>query len=321
MQILLVLPLLLGVICAFAPSLPQTTNRGSSRVFGIAEWRDLSVGEGGVFQEHPKKEQTATVLLPLLPIDSEHLVLQGQTVYLQFVEETEVRLFQQALDHHERIFGMGLLSNTGTDSADADSITIILDTMPLLEIQDYNLMGGKFGIFCTAKVVGRAAVQEIFQSEENEDVPIMAQCTEVFDRFENSNLEMANNLASMIENLIADVSDIEESSRGAPTSSLMMLDDGITRMDRYQAAYESALESDSQGYLLSPSSSSPSGDRSWRELNAVSWAAFATSTCLADDSTFRLSALDMDCVHNRLQLAMYWLSDVRFEVEQTINKF
>jgi hypothetical protein len=88
-------------------------------------------------------------------------------------------------------------------------------------------------------------------------------------------------------------------------------------MERFDEAYQAALEADNQGYLL-PSPSEEEG-RSWRELNAISWAAFSTSSSPKDDATYRLSALDMDNITNRLKLAMYWLSDIRAEIELTEN--
>jgi hypothetical protein len=339
-----------------------------SRLYGIEQWRDLPET---IWNDSDEDDVIQVRTVPILTRESQNLLLQGQTLHLPLTEADDIRVFQRAMQDNERIFGMGLLEYHDHDEDDDDdddddeshgeTTTTFLQTIPLLEIQDYKLET-RDRSYCIAKVVGRAGVHKIIQetddshkSNSNNQQPIAVLCTETFDTFQESNLEKANTLASLIENLIADTSDIEESCR-RHTSKRRAADDesswrnqdhhhhhhrhdyGSTRMLRYQAAYQSALENDSQGYLLPPcamSSSSLSSStsslsvpvataaaaasRSWQELTAISWAAFATGACLADDSTFRLSALDMDCVSNRLQLAVYWLSDVRFEVEQQVR--
>lgn len=351
-----------------------------SRLYGIEQWRDLPVTTWNNNDDDEDDDFLQVRTVPVLTRESQEILLQGQTLRLPLTDEDDIRLFQHAMQHNERIFGMGLLEHNDSDDNDEHNgeasitSTTLLQTMPLLEIQDYNLETRHgHSRYCIAKVVGRAGVHKILQETDdplyddnvNHNQPPMAVlCTETFDTFQESNLEKANTLASLIENLIADTSDIEEScrrylykSRADESSFTRNQDhhrrrhdisdknDGSTRMRRYQAAYQAALENDSQGYLLPPramstsshatattSSASASSSlsvpvvpvpaapyRSWQELTAISWAAFATGACLADDSTFRLSALDMDCVSNRLQLAVYWLSDVRFEVGQQIG--
>jgi hypothetical protein len=296
---------LIGAASAFvAPS--KATSRLSVAAFGITEWRDLDVLEASVAVEQIGEPTVRNI--PLLPVDSSQVLLQGQTLHLQLFEDDEIRLFQKALDHNGGIFGIGLMS---TD--EDDGYSVLLDTVPLVEIQDYNMMGGDFGIFCKGRVVGRAAVHEAVQPEDCEKDNLSAICSERFDRFGTANLELANSVASMCENLIADISGIEESSSQLNSD----LADDTTRIQRFNEAYQAALEADNQGYLL-PSPSAEEG-RSWRELNAISWAAFSTSSSTTNDATYRLSALDMDNITNRLKLAMYWLSDLRAEIEQTEN--
>jgi hypothetical protein len=345
-----------------------------SRLYGIEQWRDLPET---IWNDSDEDDVIQVRTVPILTRESQNLLLQGQTLHLPLTEADDIRVFQRAMQDNERIFGMGLLEYHDHDEDDdvyddddddddenhGETTTTFLQTIPLLEIQDYKLET-RDRSYCIAKVVGRAGVHKILQETEDphksnsyNQQPIAVLCTETFDTFQESNLEKANTLASLIENLIADTSDIEESYRrhrskrraGDDESSWRNQDhrhpprhdDGSTRMRRYQAAYQSALENDSQGYLLPPGAMSSSSSstststssslsvpvaaaaaatsRSWQELTAISWAAFASGACLADDSTFRLSALDMDCVSNRLQLAVYWLSDVRFEVEQQVR--
>jgi hypothetical protein len=267
--------------------------------------------------------------VPLLLVDSNQVVLQGETKYFYWNRDDEVRLFQQALDRNERIFGLGFVRKE-----DDDDEEILLDKIALMEILDYNLMGGDYGIFCSAKVVGRG---NILQPEvgsqcddENDDkTPFTAICAEYLDRSESVSLSEANKMANAVEQLITDISIAERhqsSSRGFLRDEEDDDDDGTaTRLDGFRAAYREALASDSNGYFLSsrdhhaPSSTSRHLGRSWRELNAISWAAYSTSSSLVQDDIYRLSALDIDLLTNRLRFATYWLSDVLLEVEQTIE--
>jgi hypothetical protein len=262
-------------------------------MFGIAEWQDLQVSE----------EEPMTKPVNILPFPSKEIMLQGQTRYLQFVEKEHVRLFQQSLDENEGIFGMGLLMHDGN----------VLSTMPLLEIESYMRGGDDLGVFCKVKVVGRATVHKV-----TDESTMSALCSEHFDTddqetnmfgTECSNYEDANDLADSVESLIAEMSAIEK-IRGI---------DQVNRLERYQEAYEKALESDMQGYVEGPYQQLFCHQRSWKELAAVSWAAYSTSFAQEDDATFRLNAMKFSSITERLDLAAHWLSDVRQDVEQSIS--
>lgn len=298
--------LLVSTASAFVATAPSP--RLSTRAFGIGEWREGA--SEGLIANHPA---TKVRELPILPRDSTQILLQGQTTHLQFVDDDEVRLFRQALSKCGGVFGMGLFQ---TDNGE----DVLLDTMPLLEIQDYNVMGGDFGVFCEARVMGKARVHSEVQGQDTaEGQPISVACTEFSDdAVDDSNLEMANKVADMIENLIYDMSDIEESCLDSMPPSELNQDDP-SRATRFVEAYQAAIESDRQGYLFKDRSAAKN-NRSWRELTALSWAAFSTSNDLAKDETYRINALGMDGVVNRLKLALYWLSDVRFEMEEALNK-
>jgi len=145
----------------------------------------------------------------------------------------------------------------------------------------------------------------------------MVTCQEQFD-VNPSNIEDANKCADIIENLICDMSDVEKSCNLLEESNCE--DDGdiyANRLQRYISAYNAARGVICQDYISSPLSNK-SSQRSWEELDAISWAAFATSEDVKCDSLYRLHALDMTCIHNRLKFAMYWLNDVRFEIESTV---
>jgi hypothetical protein len=94
-------------------------------------------------------------------------------------------------------------------------------------------------------------------------------------------------------------------------------DDVPNRLERYQGAFENALESDSQGYMLSSSSQSK---RSIQELTAISWAAFATEAVDDLDAQFRVQALDTDNLVERLKLGLFLLNEKRKLVENMLQQ-
>jgi hypothetical protein len=267
--------------------------------------------------------------VPILLADSNQVVLQGETKYFYWNKDDEVRLFQQALDRNERIFGLGFVRTEDNDEED-----ILLDKISLMEIMDYNLMGVDYGVVCRARVVGRGNILKAEvgskSDDENDKMPLTAICEEYLDRSETVSLREANVVANTVVQLITDISVAEQHQSSRYVSCDEGVDDdgtSLTRLDGFRDAYEEALASDSNGYFLSssdqhhapPSSSTRHLGRSWRELNALSWAAFSTSSSLVQDEIYRLSALDIDLLTDRLRFATYWLSDVLLEVEQTIE--
>jgi hypothetical protein len=95
--------------------------------------------------------------------------------------------------NHCGIVGMGLLAESG-----------IIQTMPLCEIEAYNRMGEKFGIFVTLRVVGRAKLVDLVQNKPY----IKAVCTEIVDDLP-PNLDLPNLVASNIENFMLLLSSME----------------------------------------------------------------------------------------------------------------
>ena len=307
---------------------PLSTRTSSwFRLFGISEWRDQIVGDLG----HQSRSEDGLITrlreVPLHLMSSHQVALPGEKLYLQFTRDDEVRLFQQAVDDHQGIFGLGFISEDDDDT--------LYDKISLVEIQDYNMMGGAFGIFLSVQVVGPAVIvdsecnadkapstdSELRIDEQGDKQPLVVLCTEIMNREETMGLDEASALGRSIERLIAEVCKAENKLQMAD-------DDDLNRWDRYREAYYNAFEADTQGYTYSArhttqekcsddfSLASAEKKYTWKELNAISWAAFSTSERLQQDSTYRLAALDNDCVTNRLLLATYWLSDLLLDVLQ-----
>lgn len=299
---------------AFISTLVQSV-RHSTEAHGISEWRDLPPVKEFVWQ---CEDEGFAREVPLLLMDSDLVLLQGQTKYLHFNDDDEIRLFQQAVDRNHGIFGLGLLYKSPDDEDD----TILLDKIPLMEIREYNMMGVDLGIFCSARVVGRAVLLEseigTRPGRESKQGPLSALCAEVFDRPETVDIKTANMLADDAVKAISEICRLESPN---PRSSRRH-DDGEfpmhSRIERLKTAYEDALSTDSQGYIV-PTLSDSSG-RSWQEIDALSWAVFSTNPRFHEDATYRLSALDIGRITDRLRLANFWLSDVLIDMKQTIRK-
>ena len=305
-------------------TLPSTMLRASSfRLFGISEWRDQSTGDLHHSSRIHDGISRRIRKVPLHLLSSKQVALPGEIVYLQFTRDDEVLLFQQAVDNHQGIFGLGFISE------DDD---ILYEKISLAEIQDYNMMGGAFGIFLSVQVVGLAEIVETECSDEKslgsvsesrmkgqeDKETFVVLCNEIMNRREHMGLVEASDLGRSVEKLIAEVCIAENQLR-------MPVDSDQNRWDRYREAYYLAFEADTQGYTYSAGDTSSECCASslddetiytWKGLNAISWAAFSTSESLQQDATYRLAALDNDCITNRLLLATYWLSDLLLEVVQ-----
>jgi hypothetical protein len=322
------------------------------RLNGISGWRDANyrIDNNDDLVLLSDIASTAISTKRKLPTLLSHQVtLQGEKKYFQFHSRDELRIFQQAIDCNHGIFGLGFIIR------EEDGDDVMMNTMQLMEITEYNMnLGVDFGIFCTAQTVGRASVRTILDkndpdtttspdiessSTENRSVTVVCECEEQFDDHETYyTLEDANKMARDVVDLIGNVSAIEQ---GVSLRSLTNDDDnGVdydndnndddnddedddceeseeTRQGRFHQAYRAAIDSDSQGYIYDSSSREGKPLLSWKQMNAISWAAFSSHSNLAIDETYRLHAMDMGTITNRLKLATYWLSDVLLDAEET----
>jgi len=310
------------------------TRTTSSSLMGISEWRDTIFdfpGTGddrrlGVEQGAPPKE------ICILPFPYQEVLLQGETKQLRLYEERFIQLFEDCMENHSGVVGMGLLAQSG-----------IIQSIPLCEIEAYNRMDG-FGIFATIRVVGRASLVELTQQEPY----IKAVATEIIDDIP-PNLELSNHLASNIENFMLLLSSMEHQLSEASKNKdemdeedeemqrrikIAQLDDrfyedsddegdsdegdddddslDLDRRNRFNRAYEVALATDTQGYCVS---SQKNLDRTPAELTALSWSSFCTELLPESDATYRIQALDSDNLFDRLKLASHMLRD-----KQTVLK-
>ena len=265
--------------------------------------------------------------VPILLTSSSKVALLGESRYFQWTENDDIKLFQDAVDHNEGVFGLGFIHERGIHEDGEEGELVCLDKIALMQIEDFNTMGQELGIFCKAKVVGRASMLYSEPCTNLDDDPKYALCSEFFDRRETLSLQETNQLARKVLNLVEETSnalihecrmpeafndddDDEEETEPSGQSG--------TRLDRFKRAYKAALLADTQGYYHNAASSDISRDTSacdnrllsWKQINAVSWAAYAMNKCLEVDQTYRVQAMDFELVSNRLQFAVFWLSDI-----------
>jgi Lon protease-like protein len=180
-------------------SLPdkQLNHNHQTRLFGLAEWRDLDMGFPGTGDDVNSRlggaEGTGLPKsLCVLPFHYTDVLLQGETKQLRLYEERFIQLFQDAMDNHCGVVAMGLIADSG-----------IIQTVPICEIEAYNRMDD-FGIFVTIRVVARAQLLEITKQTPY----IKAACLEINDKVP-PNLEFPNLVASNIENFMLVLSSME----------------------------------------------------------------------------------------------------------------
>jgi hypothetical protein len=176
-------------------SSPSSTSSSSSRLFGINEWRDLDFKLPGRSRETLGNDEAPPRSICILPFPYQEVLLQGETKQLRLYEDRFIKLFQNVVENHASVVGMGLMANSG-----------IIQTMPLCEVEaSINTLEGTFGIFVTIRVVGRASLLEITQQEPY----LRGACIEVADVLP-PNLELPNLLANNIENHMLLLSSMEQ---------------------------------------------------------------------------------------------------------------
>lgn len=239
----------------------------------MTEWRD-----------HISEQGDGTPIL-LLPFVANEAIVQGQSKSIILKEGRFYDLFQDCIDDYESIVGMVLMGDDG-----------LLGTMPLCEIHDFDVQAGfrgKVTVSVTLLAVGRAKIVEFLQMK-----PIMiGVCEEMVDR-ENVDVSLANELVNDIETTINDMNRVEN---------------GITLKQCYDRAFELALETDSQGYVLT---SDANDERSIGELTATSWAVF---TCLSNKSSL-YKAIAATSLTDRLELGLKALLDEKYQANAILPR-
>jgi Lon protease-like protein len=192
--VLLIAAHFLAASAFHSPQFSSATRSGSTRAFGISEWRDTFFDYPGTSDERRQGKETegSPKEICILPFPFDAVLLQGETKQLRLYEERFIKLFDCCMEKHSGMVAMGLIAQSG-----------IIQTVPICEIEAYNRMEG-FGIFVTIRVVGRAQLAEITQQEPY----LTGVCRELSDNIP-ANLELPNLVASNIENFMLLLSSME----------------------------------------------------------------------------------------------------------------
>ncbi len=222
----------------------------TTRLNGIHEWRDQALeSKYNTLDSYDEKRSSSAgnnasssspttapppaAILPVLPFPFSDVLLPGQRTQLNLYERRFHDLFQDAMDNHCGMVGMGLLAGNG-----------MITTLPLCEVESFTRFGadenwidkgngmGNGSIFVTIRAVGRAKIVE--SDGLLEEGPYMkARVVELVDEDvsfeggsglkerrggnnsgkllngESSPLEVASYVAGNIENLMVSLASME----------------------------------------------------------------------------------------------------------------
>jgi len=210
----------------------------NTRLHGIQEWRDEALEYKYTLDSYQQQQSNSPsqqpsnvpAVIPVLPFPFTDILLQGQRTQLNLYEQRFHKLFQDAVDNHHGMVGMGLLAGNG-----------MITTLPLCEVESFTKFGadenwvdtgngmGNGSIFVTIRAVGRV---KIVEDDLLQEEPYMkARVVELLDedanmvsagsglkeeisgisnvRGESSALEVASTVAGTVENLMVSLASLE----------------------------------------------------------------------------------------------------------------
>lgn len=264
-----------SIIIQSKAALERPTRRScSSRLHGIQEWREQALEskytlDSFVQSNAPSRQLAgAPAELPILPFPFGDILLQGQRKQLNLYEQRFHELFQDALDNHCGMVGMGLLAGNG-----------MITTLPLCEVESFTRFGadetwaeggnqmGAMGNGCiivTIRAVGRV---KIVESDLLQEEPYMkAHVAEILDedanmssgsgmkekvrgvgtvRGESTPLEVASLVAGNVENLLLSLASMEHRFKEAEERKRKSKDEEAMNRRLVNAQLESLFMNDS----------------------------------------------------------------------------
>ena len=156
----------------------QKSVSSSSRLHGIQEWRDQALeykytldsysnGQPSSDSSNSPNLSEVPAVLPIFPFPFSDILMQGERKQLNLYEQRFHDLFQDAMDNHCGMVGMGLLAGNG-----------MITSLPLCEVESFSKFGatddwvdrgdgmGNGSIFVTIRAVGRCKIVEADLLEE-----------------------------------------------------------------------------------------------------------------------------------------------------------
>eukprot|EP00581_Thalassiosira_minuscula_P002442 CAMPEP_0183736074 /NCGR_PEP_ID=MMETSP0737-20130205/48442_1 /TAXON_ID=385413 /ORGANISM="Thalassiosira miniscula, Strain CCMP1093" /LENGTH=493 /DNA_ID=CAMNT_0025969989 /DNA_START=61 /DNA_END=1542 /DNA_ORIENTATION=- len=245
----------------------HSSSSTSSCLYGIQEWRDEALSSKYTLDSYAPPPSSSSVpatsaipaTVPILPFPFSDILLQGQRTQLNLYEQRFHELFQDAMDNHCGMVGMGLLAGQG-----------MITTLPLCEVESFSRFGseenwigegnemgamGNGSIFVTIRAVGRCKISE--DELIQEDPYMKARVVEIFDedvslqegavkekssgavKGESSPVEVASTVAGTIENLMVSLSSMEH--------KLKEIEDGELKKKKQQEKQQKQQEKSDGG--------------------------------------------------------------------------
>ncbi|KAL7527371.1 hypothetical protein ACHAWF_002153, partial [Thalassiosira exigua] len=212
----------------------KCSSSSSSRLYGINEWRDQALEAKYTLDSYQQSNTPAAssstlsavpATVPILPFPFSDILLQGQRTQLNLYEKRFHDLFQDAMENHCGMVGMGLLAGNG-----------MITSLPLCEVELFSRFGaeenwidrndgmGNGSIFVTIRAAGRCKIGESDLLQEG--LYMKARVCELLDEDatmsgirkksnskvsgESGPIEVASLVAGKIESLIKELEGMEE---------------------------------------------------------------------------------------------------------------
>lgn len=341
------------ILTGSATSIPHRTR---TLLRDLSEWRDLIFEIPLKLQEVTLEDYQEGPLrqICILPFPLDDTLLIGETKELCLYEERFHKLFEKCTQDHGSIVAMGMMAPPAGILQ-----TMSLCEVESFRVMEGNNGFTNKSILVTIRVVGRGSLVQLEEDDETAEylkgwVTELWDDTSSEKRTFNSNsLRIANELADKLEDdfeaivrLESKISELEEndinSEEGISEAAMKirMIEAEIESMDdedisddedeesdddedidsrrrRFQESLRVALATDNQGYKFS--SQSDSAKRSLKDLTALSWAYFCTEENDTDILSYRLRALEITDICERLKLARAMMSELRAELRNILK--
>jgi hypothetical protein len=337
----------------------STPRRTETLLHDISEWRDLIFEVPLKLQELPLEDYQEGPLrkVCILPFPLDDALLIGETKELCLYEERFHKLFEKCTQDHASIVGMGMMAPPsgilqtiplcevesfrvmeGNNGFTNKSILVTIRVVGrgcLIQLEEDDDTAEYLKGWVTELWDDTSSEKRTFNSDilriANDLADKLEDDFEVVLRLESKVLDIERNNANsedgisdiamkirMIEADIESMDDEYSSDENEDDDHEEEDNDMDSRKSRFQESLRVALATDNQGYKLLPSQLDCDG-RSLKDLTALSWAYFCSEDNSADILSYRLRALEITDVCERLKLARTMMIELRSELRNILK--
>lgn len=335
-----------------APHRTKTT-----RLHDISEWRDLLFEVPHQLQEKVLEDYQEGPLrqVCILPFPLEDTLLIGETKELCLYEERFHNLFEKSIEEHGSMVAMGMLAppagilqtialceiesyrvmegNNGfTNKSILATIRVVgrgcLIALDEDEERSDYLKGWITELYDDTSSEKRTADSNAFKMA-NELARKLEIDLEAIIRLESKVSDMEymdpnskegiSDTAMKIRALEAEIDAIDdEESNETEEDDDDEINDIDSRRSKFLESYRDAFAADCQGYKFC-SLQNDASQRSFKELTAISWAYFCSELNNSDILSYRLRALEITNLCQRLSLARSMMKELRSELRDILK--